>query len=211
MKTALSKIVAGGTKRDIISAINYLRLTGTYVEVGTFNGEFAEKICRFSQPSRLFCIDPYESYGEFRDCINDLNLESIYASTRARLDIFSDRIEFLRKFSKEAALDFKDHTLDFVYIDANHQYKFVLEDIVAWYPKVRAGGLLCGDDAVDTDDSKRNAEGDVEIVWERNDQGRPKVWGTYGIIKAVKEFAGKYNVEAIISGTQWLIQKSSES
>ena len=36
--------------------------------------------------------------------------------------------------------------LDLVFIDAAHTYEAVAEDIRAWLPKVRLGGVLCGDD-----------------------------------------------------------------
>lgn len=35
---------------------------------------------------------------------------------------------------------------DWVYIDADHSYASVLEDLQHWYPQVKKGGFLCGDD-----------------------------------------------------------------
>jgi hypothetical protein len=54
--------------------------------------------------------------------------------------------ELLRLTSTEAAVTVPDRSLDFVYIDANHAEEFVREDLVAWAPKVRSGGCLCGHD-----------------------------------------------------------------
>ncbi len=48
--------------------------------------------------------------------------------------------------SAETAKKFDDNSLDAVYIDAGHDYQEVLGDIVAWLPKVKPGGVLCGDD-----------------------------------------------------------------
>ena len=48
--------------------------------------------------------------------------------------------------SVEVAKTFKDKFFDFVYIDANHTYKNVKEDILAWLPKVKDGGILGGHD-----------------------------------------------------------------
>jgi len=39
-----------------------------------------------------------------------------------------------------------DEKLDFVYIDRLHDYKSVLDDIAAWYPHVRIGGVVGGHD-----------------------------------------------------------------
>jgi len=39
-----------------------------------------------------------------------------------------------------------DGYLDFVFIDANHNYESVYKDIVSWSRKIRPGGMLCGHD-----------------------------------------------------------------
>lgn len=50
------------------------------------------------------------------------------------------------KYSVEATKDFENDSLDFVYIDADHFYGTVKEDLEAWGPKVKEGGILCGHD-----------------------------------------------------------------
>jgi len=52
----------------------------------------------------------------------------------------------VRKPSVEAARDFPDGVLAFVFLDAGHTFQETLADIRAWRPKVMAGGLLCGHD-----------------------------------------------------------------
>ncbi len=46
----------------------------------------------------------------------------------------------------DALDDFEDNSLDFVYIDANHSFKFVAQDIDGWSRKVRTGGVISGHD-----------------------------------------------------------------
>lgn len=46
----------------------------------------------------------------------------------------------------EALKQFKDNSLDFVYIDGNHDYQFVLDDITGWTKKVKMGGAVAGHD-----------------------------------------------------------------
>ncbi len=48
--------------------------------------------------------------------------------------------------SENAVVQFADSSLDFVFIDGNHTYPAVKNDIKLWTPKIRSGGILSGDD-----------------------------------------------------------------
>ena len=41
---------------------------------------------------------------------------------------------------------YKDNSLDFIYVDASHREKDVLNDILLWFPKLKSGGTMAGDD-----------------------------------------------------------------
>jgi hypothetical protein len=51
-------------------------------------------------------------------------------------------VRILKMSSREAAATFADNSLDFVYIDANHRFDFVLSDLIRWSQKVAAGGCI---------------------------------------------------------------------
>lgn len=56
------------------------------------------------------------------------------------------RVKKLVGLSWSMANRVADGSLDFVFIDADHAYESVRKDIMAWLPKVRQGGLMCGHD-----------------------------------------------------------------
>lgn len=64
-------------------------------------------------------------------------------------DLFLDypnRVQLYQATTKEASREVQDGSLDFVFIDADHGYEAVREDIALWTPKVRSGGWLGGHD-----------------------------------------------------------------
>jgi predicted O-methyltransferase YrrM len=52
----------------------------------------------------------------------------------------------IRGYSETIASQFADETFDFVYIDGNHELKWVIQDLYAWIPKVKKGGVISGHD-----------------------------------------------------------------
>ncbi|HKG61482.1 MAG TPA: class I SAM-dependent methyltransferase [Pyrinomonadaceae bacterium] len=59
---------------------------------------------------------------------------------------FGEKITLIISDSVSAARLFSDSSLDWVHLDARHDYASVKADIEAWLPKVKAGGWLSGDD-----------------------------------------------------------------
>jgi hypothetical protein len=59
---------------------------------------------------------------------------------------FGDNIQLIISDSVAAAELFSDASLDWVHLDARHDYESVTADIDAWLPKIRPGGWLSGDD-----------------------------------------------------------------
>jgi len=140
-------------------------LPGIYVEVGTCLGGFAKFLLDSTPCFKLFCVDPYKHFeeGEYMDALNAMSQEMCdlkYENVQKMLKQHAgERVHMVRTTSTEAAEMFPDASLDFVYIDANHEYSYVKEDILAWMPKIRPGGILAGDDVepLDLPHTEKNA------------------------------------------------------
>lgn len=174
---------------------------GVFVEIGTHEGQFAEFILENSINTTLYCIDPYINYSDYEDAINNITGDQLYISVYNKLkNKFGNRIIFIRKFSSDA-VDFIPDKIDFLYIDDNHQYKYVKEDLLNYYNKVKSDGYIIGDDAVDTEDRNRNSNGDVFIEWS------PGCFGNYGVIKAFREFFSDKTDDNLVIGNQYFVKR----
>lgn len=113
-------------------------------EIGTEAGLYAEVLCRANPQAKLYCVDAWTVYPNYREHVNQNKLDEIYAEAKTRLAPFN--CELVKAFSAEVVANFGDQSLDFVYIDANHDYHFVSQDIARWSQKVRHGGIIAGHD-----------------------------------------------------------------
>ncbi len=64
----------------------------------------------------------------------------------SEIEYYRGRIDLKRMTTTEAAKQVPDHSLDFVFVDADHSYEGCLADIVNWTPKVRPSGIIAGHD-----------------------------------------------------------------
>ena len=105
-------------------------------EIGVQRGKYSEKLCKGNPELKLHAIDPWKSYNSISQGTHDLR----YAQAMKRLSPYN--VNAIRKTSMEALNDFEDRSLDFVYIDGNHDYDYVCMDIIHWSKKVKSGGII---------------------------------------------------------------------
>ena len=162
--------------------LNRIGLVGCGAEIGVQKGRFSEHLLRYWRGTTLYSIDPWRTLAshEYVDVANVSQKEHdrFYADTVRRLKPFKGRSTILRMTSQEAAGQIADRSLDFCYLDGDHSYEAIRQDIELWYPKLREGGLLGGHDFV--------ADGEYE-------------YGSFGVQRAVKEFVAKANLELVVS------------
>ena len=133
--------------------LNDMNLNGLGVEIGVKKGIYSYHLLQNSELKMLFSVDPWENQISY--IYNDISnpgqpkYDQYYIETVKRLMYFGKRSVILKMFSEDAVNLFKDRSLDFVYIDANHSYKACKKDIEIWWPKVKIGGIFAGHDYLD--------------------------------------------------------------
>jgi hypothetical protein len=194
---------------ELIKNIGFNFANGIGVEVGSFKGEFAKQILDVWS-GNLYMVDVWRGLGnEYLDASNHNIHTTAYADAMKSIEGKEDRSVMIRCNSAKAISLFPDKSLDFVYIDANHAYDYVVEDIKLWYPKVKNGGYLLGHDYLDFDwynDPNFMANGKDKHIYAANGF----YFGVFGVNPAVDEFCKRGGYELTITnewfGT-WMIQK----
>ena len=111
-------------------------------EIGVARGINSENILKELNIEKLYLIDVWDNYigGEYKG-----PMETNYNLTLKKFRN-DKRVKIIKDFSSNVVKNIKDDSLDFVYIDGNHIYKYVYQDIEGWFPKIKKGGVIAGHD-----------------------------------------------------------------
>lgn len=154
--------------------VNTFPTNSHFVEVGTWQGNsaayMAVEIVNSGKYIKFDCIDIWGRYSI--DGLNTKNPELLPDNTVEELFLSNIQpvkhiINPIKSSSVEAASLYEANTLDFVFIDANHVYEAVKDDLQAWFSKVKTGGIIAGHD----------------------------YYNDPGVKKAVDEFFGEENIQ----------------
>jgi len=107
-------------------------------EVGVRKGAFSKVLCEANPDLHMFCVDPWMPYGGRK--YTKEKQDHLYEIAQETLKPYD--VTFIRKTSMDAVKNFEYNSLDFVYIDGNHKFDFVMEDIIHWHRRVRPGGIV---------------------------------------------------------------------
>lgn len=162
-------------------------------EIGVHKGDFSNLILEVVNPSALYLIDPWNHeedelysnswYGGLSSGQKELD-DRFESVCRRFADEVGKEIVFVhRKNSKDALEEFQPNYLDWVYIDGNHLYDYVMQDLKLSFDKVKHGGMICGDDY------------------------QLGGWWEGGVKDAVDEFCEKNNLNVEVLGNQFIIFK----
>lgn len=118
---------------------------GHFVEIGTYKGRSAAYLgVEIHNFRKNIKVDTIDHYSESLD--QSANSTGAYEIVAENLKPVSHIVNAISMDSITAAKDYKDNSLDLVYIDASHDYESVKNEILTWLPKVKKGGIIAGDD-----------------------------------------------------------------
>lgn len=141
----------------------------TIVEVGSWKGKSTHALLSGQMiglnSGTVTAVDTWQGSTDVKDMTNYLaKQEDVFATFKNNVGDFAN-LRIVKKTSVEAAKDFEDDSIDFLFLDAGHTKENLSEDLDAWLPKMKPDGLISGHDYM------------------------PDVW--MGVIEAVDERFGK--------------------
>lgn len=168
------------------SAVINAEVGSRFVEVGAWKGKsacyMAVEIVNSNKDIKFDVIDTWEGSDELKSDPSVVN-DTLYTEFLNNIESVKHVINPIRSTSLESSKLYEDSSLDFVFIDASHDYDNVREDIATWYPKVKSNGILAGHD----------------YYPEGNDQ--------CGVMRAVDEFTSKNGYTPRLGEACWAITK----
>ena len=184
---------------SVLSIIEKLEKDSILVEIGssfghltTVLGEFA----RFKQ-CKLFTIDNFVGTGsELESCYKKNDIRAMLERNLKNFGI-EDFVTIIEGDSAKKSNYFKDKEVDFVFIDGDHRYSQVKEDIMSWFPKIKTGGTMAGHDYTGKLFSEKHIEQDTEGGG----------WIHHGVNKAVSE---SFSSIIIFPDTIWCAPKGGK-
>jgi len=142
------KIVFRWDYLKFLSVANNIRVQ-KIVEVGTWDGKNAKKLRKLFPDAHLYLIDPYHptlAYFQKGDPASFKPEEYEKTYQKVCKHFAKDSKTTILKTTSINGVDQVPNNIDLVFIDGDHSYEHVKQDILTWKRKVRVGGLLTGHD-----------------------------------------------------------------
>lgn len=145
---------------------------GVVVEVGVYAGELSRLLVKLPTLSMLTLVDSWK--GSYMD----LGQRSM-TSTRTRVRRWAKRqpkVKVLHMDSMDAVHQFDDESIDFWHTDGDHSHDGTYDDIVGWWPKVKPGCIMCGDNLEIPTVRTAITQAALDMGCEWSESGRGRIW-----------------------------------
>jgi hypothetical protein len=137
--------------KGLVNVINDLstRLSRNLVglEIGICKGEnivhFLEQTNRID---KIHCIDPYLPYMDWVGPVTQEDMNLWYEITMKNFAPHMDKIVIYKDTSDNCVDKFENGQFDYIFIDGDHSYEGVFQDLNNYYSKVKTGGVFSGHD-----------------------------------------------------------------
>lgn len=130
-------------------AVNKFEDNSHFVEVGVWKGMsacfMAVEIINSGKKIKFDCVDTWE-FVESSHEIGRESFHNLFEIFLENIEPVKDLINIKRGISWEISDFYENETLDFVFIDAGHDYYSVMKDLQGWFPKVKQNGVIAGHD-----------------------------------------------------------------
>lgn len=166
------------------------------VEIGVQAGYFAETILRqWSHNTKYYLVDIWAPLTNYLDAANVEQDEQnrIFRQAQENLKPYSNQTVFLKMTTLEGAEHIEDDSVDYIYVDARHDYCGVRQDLDAYWPKLKHGGILAGHDFV-TNAELQDMSPDQD--WSLCQDGTRNEAAVLG---AVTDFAQQHNLQLSVT------------
>lgn len=175
------------------------------LEIGTWKGgSAAVMIVAAGRDVEMFCVDTWQgNAGEWNfEIAKNYDVGFMFLKNMTLLG-FMDRVHMIRCESHQAVKLFKDKDFHMIFIDGDHRYEGVKQDIEDWWSKLKVNGIMAGHD-MNVDYWDKPEEIDANIKEVTINQYHP------GVTKAVYEMFGRgYYTRRKDEGTVWYVTKGA--
>lgn len=131
------------TKYELIRHFAALGFTKG-AEIGVSKGHLSEAMFKTIPDLKLYCVDIWQPYKGNRWSASQNRNDEYFKIAKERLSKYNAML--MKESSMDAVKKFEPESLDFVYIDSNHSFDYVMEDLINWSRVVKSGGIVSGDD-----------------------------------------------------------------
>jgi len=133
--------------KSLVSAVPE---NGKMAEIGVWQGRSLCSVAKIIKDKNLqvAAIDTFkgsEGEKEHTSLAEKISILDAFKNNILRFGL-EKNISIYSMTSASASAAIPNRSLDFVFIDANHSYEYVLQDIKLWLPKVKDGGVIAGHD-----------------------------------------------------------------
>lgn len=146
-------------------------------EIGIYTGGNAKSILQTLNIKKLYLVDAYKSYEGYVG----KRFEEAERKAINNVSFWKNKVKFIKKMSADAINEIPK--LDFIYIDGNHTYEYIKQDLENYFGKIKQGGIMAGHD----------------FYFENSD-----------VIKAVIEFCSEKKLKLFVGDKDWWVVLEKE-